>query len=67
MQFFGFPVGLPGYRLAPNATGSNPGIQPIGVDGGRRLNGNGYQHGSVVKSTEGAGNWMMAVAADTTR
>ena len=57
--------GLPGYQLMPNATGSNTAIQPIGVDGWRRLNGNGHQHGSVVKSTEGAGNWMMAVAADS--
>ena len=54
--------GLPGYQLMPNATGKKE-LQPIGVDGWRRLNGNGQQYGSVVKSTEGAGNWMMAVAA----
>ncbi len=38
----------------------------MGVDGWRRLNGTGVLHGSVVKHTEGAGNWMLAVAASST-
>ena len=54
---------LPGYQLMPNATWKKE-LQPIGVDGWRRLNGFGGQHASVVKSSEGAGNWMMAVTAD---
>ena len=57
--------GLPGYQLMPNSTGKKE-LQPIGVDGWRRLNGTGVLHGSVVKHTEGAGNWMMAVAAPST-
>ena len=53
--------GLPGYQLIPTATGIKE-VQPMGVDGWLRLNGNGVLRGSIVKHTEGAGNWMLAVA-----
>ena len=56
--------GLPGYQLIPTSTGIKE-VQPMGVDGWLRLNGNGLLRGSVVKHTEGAGNWMLAVAPST--
>ena len=56
-------AGLPGYQILPNNTGS--GQQPIGLDGWRRLNANGRQHASIIKSSVGAGNWMIATTADS--
>jgi hypothetical protein len=66
LEWYGlYPVNeissLPGYQLIPDSTTPfAKTIQPIGLDGWRRLNSNGLLHSSVIKSTVGAGNWMIA-------
>ena len=57
-------AGLPGYQIIPNNTGSGQ-QQPIGLDGWRRLNGGGRQHASIIKSSVGSGNYMLATTADS--